>query len=364
MRNFKDLKRLVIKIGTNLLTKDHSIDIKYIESISSQVSEVRKRGVQVLLVSSGAIGMGASHLGLRSGVTDIKMRQACAAIGQPLLMHRYSEAFGRYSIPIAQVLLTREVLNNRKSFLNLKNSIETLLSMGVIPIINENDSVSTAEIGNAFGDNDSLSALVASKADAQLLVILTDIDGLYSGDPKKDPSARLIKTVEEVTDETFSFAGSAGSTFSTGGMKTKLNAAVIAGTAGCKTIIAHGKKENILGRILDGEEEGTLFLPGEKISARARWILNSTPKGKINVDNGAVEALRSHKSLLPSGIVSVEGVFDSGDVVSINEIAHAVSGFTSTEIENLVGKHSKEIERILGSGRRDVVARPEDIVFL
>ncbi len=364
MRNFKALKRLVVKIGTNLLTRDNTLDIRYIESISSQISGLRKRGIQVLLVSSGAIGMGASHLGLQSSITDIKMRQACAAIGQPLLMHRYSESFGKYAIPIAQVLLTREVLDNRKSFLNLKNSIETLLSLGVIPIINENDSVSTAEIGNAFGDNDSLSALVASKVDAQLLVLLTDIDGLYNADPRKDNSARQIKTVEAITEETFSFAGSAGSTFSTGGMKTKLNAALIAGTAGCKTIIAHGKKENILERIIDGEEEGTLFMPGEKISARARWILNSVPRGRINVDSGAVEALKKHKSLLPSGVVSVEGVFDSGDVVSINGIAHAVCSFTSTEMESLAGKHSKEIKRILGSGRRDVIARPEDIVFL
>lgn len=363
MRNFKDLKRLVIKIGTNLLTRDNSIDTDYIESISYQISEVRARGIQVLLVSSGAIGMGANHLGLKGKVSDIKMRQACAAVGQPLLMHRYGESFRKYSIPIAQVLLTREVFDNRRSFLNLKNSVETLLSMGVIPIINENDSVSTAEIGNAFGDNDSLSAFVASKVDARLLVILTDIDGLYSGDPRKDHSASLIKTVEEVTDDIMAYAGAAGSTFSTGGMKTKLNAAVIAGAAGCKTIIAHGKKEYILTRLLDGEETGTLFMPGEKISARARWILNSVPKGRINVDDGALDALRRSKSLLPSGVVSVEGVFKSGDVVSINGIAHAVTGFTSTEMENLIGKHSKEIENILGSGRRDVVARPEDIVF-
>ncbi len=364
MRNFGRLKRLVVKIGTNLLTRGDSINTEYMYTISRQIASVKERGIQVLLVSSGAIGMGAAELGLRTRVTDIKMRQACAAIGQPLLMHQYSESFGHFNVPVAQVLLTREVFNNRKTFLNLKNSVETLLSLGVVPVINENDSVSTAEIGNAFGDNDSLSALVASKVDAELLIILTDIDGLYNGDPGKGSGVTLVKTVEEVTPEVLNYAGEKGSIFSTGGMRTKLQAAIIAGNAGCKTIIAHGGKEDIITRVLDGEDEGTLFLAGQKISARLRWILNSVPNGKINIDDGALKALRKSKSLLPSGIISVEGVFNAGDVVSINDIAHAVSSFTSTEIENLIGHHSTEIESILGTGRRDVVARPEDIVFL
>ncbi len=364
MRNFKGVKRLVVKIGTNLLTKGNMLNVDYMNTISRQISLLRDRGIHVLLVSSGAIGMGATKLGLRTKVTDIKMRQACAAIGQPLLMYQYSESFGRYSVPIAQVLLTREVFNNRKTFLNLKNSLETLLSLGVIPIVNENDSISTAEIGTAFGDNDSLSAYVASKIEAELLIILTDIDGLYDKDPKRTPEAQFVKVVEEITPDVLHFAGSEGSVFSTGGMKTKLHAAAIAGTAGCETIIAHGDKPDILVRLLDGEEEGTLFLAGERLSARTRWILNTVPKGKIRIDEGAMDALRRNKSLLPSGIISVEGVFDAGDVVSINESAHGVSSFTSTEIENLIGRHSAEIKSIIGQGRRDVIARPEDIVFL
>ncbi len=364
MRNFKGIRRLVVKIGTNLLSRNNSIDTAYLDKVSYQISVLKERGIQIILVSSGAIGMGAARLGLNSRVTDVKMRQACAAIGQPLLMHKYSESFGKYDLAIAQVLLTREVLNNRKSYLNLRNSVETLLSLGVVPVMNENDSVSTAEIGNAFGDNDTLSALVASKIDAELLVLLTDIDGLFNGDPRENSGAELIKTVFEITPEVMSFAGTAGSTFSTGGMKTKLKAAMIAGNAGCKTVICNGRKDNILIRILDGEDEGTLFLAGKRMSARSRWILNSVPEGRINVDDGALRALKNSKSLLPSGITSVEGVFDAGDVVSINGIAHAVSSFTSSEIENLIGHHSTEIEEILGSGRRDVVARPEDIVFL
>ncbi len=364
MRNFKGIKRLVVKIGTNLLTKGNTLNVAYMDTICRQIALLKNRGIQVLLVSSGAIGMGAAALGLRSKVSEVKMRQACAAIGQPLLMHQYSESFRAYSVPVAQVLLTREVFNNRKTFLNLKNSVETLLSLGVIPVINENDSISTAEIGTAFGDNDSLSAYVASKVEAELLVILTDIDGLYRRDPRQDPQAELVKIVHEVTPEILRFAGNEGSAFSTGGMKTKLNAAVIAGAAGCKTIIAHGQKDAILLRLLDGEEEGTLFLAGERRSARARWILNSVPSGKIRIDEGALNALRRNKSLLPSGIVSVEGIFDAGEVVSINECAHGVSSFTSREIENLIGRHSAEIESIVGAGRRDVIARPEDIVFL
>jgi len=364
MRNFKGLKRLVVKIGTNLLTRENSLDIEYMYGICRQIVDIKAQGMQVLLVSSGAIGMGAAELGIYSKVTDIKTRQACAAIGQPLLMRQYSEIFGKYRTPIAQVLLTREVFNNRKTFLNLKNSVETLLSLGVIPIINENDSISTAEIGTAFGDNDSLSAYVASKIDAGLLIILTDIEGLYEQDPRGYPKARLIKVVSEITPEILQGAGGGGSTFSTGGMKTKLNAAVIAGAAGCRTIIAHGKRDGILIRLLKGEDEGTLFLAGKRLSARARWILNSVPRGTLFVDSGALDALHRSKSLLPSGIISVEGLFNAGDVVLINDCAHTVSSFTSTEIENLIGRHSDEIEKIVGVGRRDVIARPEDIVFL
>ena len=364
MRNFKDVHRVVIKIGTNLLTKEGSFNFHYIEAVSRQISELKERGIQVLLVSSGAIGMGAAELNLKTRVKDIKMRQACAAIGQPLLMHQYRDAFKIYSISIAQVLLTREVFSNRITFLNLRNSGETLLSIGIIPIFNENDSVSTDEIGSAFGDNDRLSALIASKVDADLLIILTDIDGLYNSDPRENTDAVLISSVKELTEDIFAFAGSKGSEFSTGGMKTKLQAVGIASRAGCRTILAHGGKPDILSRLLDGEDEGTVFLGGNKLSARSRWILNSVPLGSIKIDNGALKALRNKNSLLPAGIISIDGVFNKGDVVSINGIANAVSNFNSTELENIIGCHSKEISSLLGKGRKDVIARPEDIVFL
>lgn len=364
MRNFSNLHRVVIKIGTNLLTKDGKFNTGYVHEISSQIAGLRDRGLQVLLVSSGAIGMGAAELALKSRVKDIKMRQACAAIGQPLLMHQYRDSFGEYGISIAQVLVTREVFSNRTTFLNLRNSVETLLTLGIIPIFNENDSVSTDEIGSAFGDNDRLSAMIASKVDADLLIILTDIDGLYNGDPRKDSKASLISSVEEITDEILGFAGSEGSEFSTGGMKTKLQAVTIAANAGCKTILAHGGKKDILQRLIDGDDEGTVFLEGKKLSAKTRWILNSVPLGQINIDEGAINALRHNSSLLPSGIISVEGIFGEGDVVSINGIANAVSKFTSSDIENIIGHHSKEIPNLLGKGKKDVIARAEDIIFL
>lgn len=364
MRNFSDSSRVVIKIGTNLLAKDGKFNIPYVHEISAQIAGLRDRGLQVLLVSSGAIGMGAAELNLKNRVKDIKMRQACAAIGQPLLMHQYRDSFEQYGLSIAQVLVTREVFSNRTTFLNLRNSVETLLSLGIIPIFNENDSVSTDEIGSAFGDNDRLSAMIASKVDADLLIILTDIDGLYNGDPRKNSDVSLISSVEEITDEILAYAGSEGSEFSTGGMKTKLQAVTIAANAGCKTILAHGGKKDILNKLINGDEEGTVFLEGKKLSARSRWILNSVPVGQINIDQGALKALRNKKSLLPSGVISVEGIFGEGDVISINGIANAVSKFTSTDLENIIGYHSKEIPNLLGGGRKDVIARSEDIIFL
>jgi len=364
VRNFSTTKRIVIKIGTNLITTLNALDTEYMDTISHQIAELVEKDYQVLLVSSGAIGMGATELGFATRVTDVRMRQACAAIGQPLLMHQYRESFVPHNIRIAQVLITREVLNNRKSYLNLRNSVEELLALHVVPIFNENDSISTDEIGNAFGDNDRLSAMVASKVDADLLVILSDIEALFDGDPKGEREVHRIPVVEQVDDEILSYAGSPGSRFSTGGMLTKLKAASIAASAGCRTILAHGRQPRILQRILAGEDIGTLFLAQEKLSARTRWILNSSPKGKIVVDEGALAALRRHKSLLPSGIKAVEGIFNEGDVVLINEVAKAVPAYNSSEIESLMGKHTREVTELYGSARRDEIARPEDIVFV
>ena len=276
----------------------------------------------------------------------------------------YRKAFLKHGVTTAQVLLTAEVFDNRKTYLNLKNSVETLLKLGVVPVLNENDSISTAEIGTAFGDNDKLSALVASKIDADLLIMLSDIDALYDADPRKNKDAKPIKVVFEITDEIARNAGKSGSKHATGGMKTKIEAAKIASYAGCRIVLANGRAKNVIDKIVAGDDIGTLFMPRQKLGNRARWILNSKPEGTVNIDEGALQALIKRKSLLPSGIVSVKGSFEADAVVMLNKAAKAVSNFSSEELRALAGKHTREIRQILGPKRKDVVAIPEDIVFI
>jgi glutamate 5-kinase len=370
MRDLSGVRRLVVKIGTNVLTAAGALDDDYIDTVASQVAELVAAGRQVLLVSSGAIGMGARELGLEHKVSTVTMRQACAAIGQPLLMNSYRRAFASRNMEVAQVLLTREVLDRRKSYVNLRNAVESLLSLGVVPIFNENDSISTEEIGTAFGDNDRLSALVASKVDAELLVMLTDIDALYDSDPRKNPDARPVRTVEKLTEDIEEMAGAAGSTFATGGMRTKLAACAIAEKAGCQVILAHGREERVLPRVLAGEELGTLFRAGRKLKNRTRWIMNAEPQGVITIDAGALAAIRKRNSLLPTGITDVEGVFQAGEVVEVRcfgcgdvEIK-LVAGLNSRDLAQVVGQRSEQIAERFGPGSRDIVARPEDIVFI
>ena len=364
MRDFSKVKRIVIKIGTNILTKNDGIDAGYVRRIVRQINSLLKMGRQVIIVSSGAIGMGAGQLEMRRKITNTKMRQACAAIGQPLLMDEYRKSFARYGVIVAQVLLTAQVLNNRRTYLNLRNSIETLLKLAVVPVLNENDSVSTDEIGSAFGDNDKLSALVASKIDADLLILLSDIDALYDKNPRKHADAKVIPAVFEITAEIIKNAGGRGSMHATGGMKTKIEAAKIASNAGFRIVLADGRIKNVIGRIMAGEEIGTVFMPKRKLSNRSRWILNSRPAGTIFIDEGAMQAVKDRKSLLPSGVVSVKGTFEAGAVVMLNDNAMAVTNIDSTQLKSLAGKHSSEIRKILGPGHRDVIAIPEDIVII
>ena len=368
MRDFSSVKRIVVKAGTNLLSSESGVDMDRISAIVDQISALKEMGHQVILVSSGAVGLGAKALGHTSPVVYVAMKQACAAIGQPLLMSAYREEFQRHNLLCAQVLITRSILNNRKSYNNLRSSVSMLLAMGVTPIFNENDVVSTSELKDVFGDNDRMSALVASKIDADLLVLLTDIDGLYTGNPRTDENAVLIHTIPEITPQIMSYAKGAGSAFATGGMKTKLLAAEIAQKGGCGTVIASGYEKDVLIRIVRGEEIGSYILPEERLSQRERWIINTPPRGTIVVDEGAKRALFAHKSLLPSGVRGIEGVFGKGEVAAIMDtegcvFAKAVPYFDSTEIEKLQGHKSSEIESVLGKGRKDVIFRPEDLVF-
>jgi glutamate 5-kinase len=364
MRNFTEVKRVVVKIGTNTLSNGGKVDTDYIAHIAGQIAKLLESGRQVMIVSSGAIGLGATAIGIKGSVSDMKMRQACAAIGQPLLMQEYRNAFAVHNVETAQVLLTASVLNNRKTYLNLRNAVDTLLNVGAVAVFNENDCVSLDEIGTAFGDNDTLSALIASKVDADLLIMLTDIDSLYDKDPKKYDDAKPVKVVYEITDQIEKSAGTSGSKHATGGMKTKIEAAKIAANAGCRIVLANGRVDNVVTKIMAGDDIGTVFMPKQKLSNRLRWILNSSSVGKIVIDDGAIAAVGNHKSLLPSGIIAIEGDFAAGAVVMLNDAAKAVTNFSSTELAGLVGKHSSEIREILGANRRDVVAVPEDIVFL
>ncbi|MDD2232387.1 MAG: glutamate 5-kinase [Sphaerochaetaceae bacterium] len=369
MRNLDNVHTIVVKVGTNLLTCPSGIDEKRIDGIVDQIAQLKKKGYQVLLVSSGAIGMGTKELGIGHKVQQIAMRQACASIGQPILMSSYRASFSRHGIICSQVLLTREELNNRRTYVNLRNSIGTLLELGVVPVFNENDAVSTVEIGSAFGDNDRMAAMIASKVDAQLLVILSDIPGLYTADPKKDPDAKFLSEIEKVDDTVLSYAGGAGSSLGTGGMKSKLLAARIAAIAGCASVIASGYESDALLRIVAGESLGSYIAPEGKLRQRSRWILNNSHKGSITVDDGAFKALKTHKSLLPKGVTGVEGTFDKGDVVQIKDsagraFAKAVVYYSSTEIAVAAGHRSSELSEILGPDCKDVLFRPEDLVFL
>ncbi len=365
MRDFSSVKRIVIKIGTNLISTKSGVNKERIKEIVEQVAKLREEGLQILIVSSGAVGLGAKALNHKNEVKYIALKQACASIGQPELMAAWAKEFKKYNLLCSQILITRSVLNNRKSYNNLRTTVMTLLELGVIPIFNENDVISTSEINNVFGDNDRMSAYVASKIDASLLLLLTDIDGLYTDNPKTNKEAKLITELDEVDSTVLSWARGKGSTFSTGGMKTKLLASQIAQKGGCGTIIASGEEENVILKIMRGEERGTYIRPLSRISQRERWIINTPSSGSITVDSGAEKALIiGHKSLLPSGIVKIDGVFKEGDVVSIlspngEVIMKAISSFNSSELLLIKGHSSSEINAMIGE-KHKVVFRPED----
>ncbi len=361
LRDFSQAKRIVIKVGTNVLSKNSGIDIDFLRIIAEQIAGLVRQKRQVILVTSGAIGMGANCLGFTRKITEVKLRQACAAVGQGILMHQYQEAFGQYGQKVAQVLLTNRIMSHRKSYVNLKNAMETLLSMGIVPIVNENDCVSVEEIGLAFGDNDKLSALVASKIDAELLVILTDVAGLYDKNPQQHTDARLITVVYEITDEIAGMAGQAGSKFATGGMASKIAAIRIAAKGGCKVILAHGREKEVISRLLAGDEVGTLFLPKRKISNRKRWILNSFTDARIDIDPGAVTALLNHKSLLLVGITEVTGTFRAGDVVHIGTIAKGVCNVSSGQLRAMLEEKTKNHA---AAHKQKAVVHVNDIVLL
>ncbi len=363
--------RIVVKIGSNLLTdKSGRINKRRIHSFAREISELSKNSYEIVMVSSGAIASGLKKLGLKSKPKEIRKKQATAAVGQPLLMWMYEQYFLKYKKHIAQILLTRDDLSDRIRYINAKNTILTLLEMGVIPIINENDTVATDEI--KFGDNDQLAALVSGLIEANKLIILSDVEGLYTADPKKDPEAKIIKRVKEFSKELESLAKPTSTGFGTGGMYSKVIAAKKATSFGIPVHIVNGRKYGNITAILQGKEIGTFFEPTkDRVTSRKGWIAYATrAKGTLHIDEGAVKALlKNGKSLLPSGIKKVEGEFDISDAVyCIDEqgqrIAKGLVNYSSCEIKLIKGKKSSEIEKILGYKYSDEVIHRDNLVIL
>ncbi|MBV5341395.1 MAG: glutamate 5-kinase [Deltaproteobacteria bacterium] len=367
----KAVKRVVIKIGSRVLTDSSgALDMAVIGRICGEISFLRQQGLQVLIVSSGAIAAGKCELGLTDKLRTIPHKQAAAAVGQTRLMHAYESSLAPHGLKVAQVLLTSEDLGSRQRFLNARATLDALLGFGIIPIINENDTVVVDEI--KFGDNDNLSALVTNVAEAHLLLILTDIEGFYSADPSIHPDATLISMVKGITREIERAAGGSGSTVGTGGMATKVAAAKKAGKNGIATIMVSGKRSGIIVAAMQGQDVGTLFLPSEiGVNRRKHWIAYTLkPSGRIIVDDGARNALlKKGKSLLPSGVVRVEGKFERGACVRLcgldgAEFARGLSDYASGETTRLAGCKSVAIEGILGYYYGDVIIHRDNLVIL
>ncbi len=361
---------VVIKIGTNLLAdKVLGIHGGRLEDVARSVGKLRSLGKNVAIVSSGAIGAGVAAMGLQEPPRTVPEKQATAAIGQPLLMEAYERAFRRERLAIAQILLTRDDFINRSRFLNTKNTFGALFERGIVPIINENDTVAVEEI--KLGDNDNLSALVATLIEAGVLIVLSDIDGLFSNDPSADPDAELIRIVEKITPEVQRCARQTRGDLSTGGMVTKLQAARRCAAAGIAMVITNGRNPDAIGRVMSGDFRGTLFLPAEKkLSMRKQWIgLISRPTGQIVVDEGArIALLKGHKSLLPSGIVEVRERFGAHDVVVIlgpdgQRLGKGITGFSSDEIQLIKGKKTSEVGGYLSRRVRAGVIHRDNIAL-
>jgi glutamate 5-kinase len=347
---------IVVKVGTNVLAgPDGTLDPARIQALADQVQRLRAAGRKVALVSSGAIGAGIGHLGLKKRPSDLRHLQACAAIGQSFLMQAYQECLARHGTHTAQILLTAGDFDNRTRYLNARNTIVTLFEWGCLPIINENDTISVAEI--RFGDNDHLAAMVTNLLQAPLLVLLTVVDGLYSADPGANASAQLLSTVPQIDGPILDMAGASRSSLGTGGMRSKIRAARLATAAGESVIMANGTRPGILDAILAAETVGTLFLPhGGTVPAWKRWLgYTARPKGRLMVDAGARRAVQHQgRSLLPIGVVQVSGHFNKGDVVALcdmdgTEFARGLTNYSAAEAARILGMRTEKISEAFGN---------------
>jgi glutamate 5-kinase len=367
-------RRVVVKLGTSVLTggpaaRSTGLDRPYFSRLAAQVERLAAGGRETVLVSSAAIACGMHVLGLKERPRAIPLKQACAAVGQSGLMRAYEEAFAPHGRTVAQILLAADDLADRRRFLNARNTLRALLAARVVPVVNENDTVTVDEI--RFGDNDTLSALVTNVVEADLLVILSDIDGLYDADPRREPSAQLLSQIDEVDDGVLAKAGGAGA-LGSGGMATKLEAARKAALFGVPTLVANGRTEDVLARLLAGEPLGTLFRPREdRLASRKHWIaFGLTPSGTLTLDDGAVRAIvENGKSLLPSGVIAVAGRFEAGDSVRLvdsagREVARGLVNYPSHEVERIARCKTTEIEARLGYKSLDEVVHRDDLVVL
>jgi glutamate 5-kinase len=370
MEPLTQAERVVIKIGSSLLINkdDGTLNRPWLTSLAGELAAMMRAGQQVMLVSSGAIALGRNYLELKPGQRRLDELQAAAAAGQVVLAHAYQELMGGHGIKVAQVLLTPEDTENRRRYLNARNTLETLLGQGALPVINENDAVTTQEI--RYGDNDRLAARVAEMTSTDCLVLLSDVDGLYDADPNKVSSATLIPTVREITPEIEMLAGEARTAYGSGGMATKVAAARICMSAGCATLIANGHKDRPLAAVLEGGSH-TWFLPSSNpLAARKQWIAGTLqPSGQLFIDAGAEKALREGGSLLPVGVNSVAGQFSRGDAVVIvsasgREIARGLVVYDSDEAGLIAGRHSSDIAELLGYQRRDEIIHRDNLVLM
>jgi len=364
-------RRIVVKVGSSILASvEKGLQYEVFSRLSKEISDLKRQGYEIVLVSSGAIAAGMEKLGYKTRPQAITQKQATAAVGQSRLMNIYESYFSRYQQMVAQVLLTRDDLSHRRRFLNARNTLLALLELGIIPIINENDTVVVDEI--KFGDNDNLSALITNLIGADLLIILTDIDGLCDSDPRVNPHARCIPLVEDIDVNMEGIVGETKSEMSVGGMISKIQAAKKASRFGIPTVVARGTQEGVLRQILKGKEVGTLILPkGEALSSRKHWIaFNPKPKGDVIVDDGAKKAIvQKGKSLLPSGVTKVRGAFDRGDLVAClgprgKEFARGLVNYSVSELEKIKGLRSNQIEMTLGYKYCDEVIHRDDLVVL
>lgn len=358
------IRTAVIKLGTQLLSDGQGrLDVDFVASIAGQIAALRERGMRITVVSSGAIGAGLRELNLPARPTDLGQLQAVAAVGQRRLMDVWAQAFAPHRLPVAQILLTREDIDDRARFLNLRNTIVSVHELGAVPVINENDTISTDELVKiSFGDNDILAALVTQALRAELLVLLSVVDGVL------DSSGKPVRMVEKLTDAR-ELIRAEKSPLGKGGFNSKLEAARMVTESGEAMLVADGRMENILPRLLDGEILGTLFVPSSrKLSSRSRWIGSVRPAGSIVIDAGAARAVvELHKSLLPAGIVKVEGEFARGDVVMLqddagNPIARGLSNYSAADVRSIRGKKTAEVRALFAEAAYDEVVHRDNLV--